>query len=235
MEIRIAQGHDPELQDQAISIVIDVIRAYTMTHYAFLSGAERIYLYRDIDEARAVKAAHPDWILAGERKAMRIEGFDIGNSPAEVATMDLTGKTVVLSTTNGVPSALNALRHGPVLVTGFSNARDTVRAVQDMAARDGYARLNIVGSHPTGTEDMHCAEFIRHLLQDDESEHAVAQMREHVLASKAAQKFLDPEKPQFNAEDMRYCAAEVEPGRPRFTMHVHAADYGGLVQRVPLV
>ncbi len=91
MEIRIAQGHAPELLDDALTIAIDVIRAFTMTHYAFLSGATKIQLYRTVEEAWDVKRRNEDFVLAGERKSKKIEGFDMQNSPAEVAGMDLSG------------------------------------------------------------------------------------------------------------------------------------------------
>ncbi len=208
IEIRVAQGHDPELLDDALSIAIDVIRAFTMSHCAFLSGAEQVFLYRSVEEARAAKAANPDHVLAGERKSKKIEGFDIQNSPAEVAAMDLAGKSIILTTTNGVPSALNALRVGRVVVTGFSNARATAHYVREEVLAGRIRRINIIGSHPSGEEDMHCARFIESMIRGQEDADASARMRDHILASAAAQKFLDPAQPDFDQADMDFCVRE---------------------------
>lgn len=208
IEIRLAQGHDPELLEDALSIAIDVIRAFTMSHCAFLSGAEQVFLYRTVEDARAAKAANPGYVLAGERKSKKIEGFDIQNSPAEVSAMDLQGKSIILTTTNGVPAALNAMRVGRVLVTGFSNARSTAHYVREEVLAGRVKRINIVGSHPTGEEDMHCARFIESMIRGQEDADGVAQMRDHILAASAAQKFLDPEQPEFIKEDLDFCIRE---------------------------
>lgn len=230
MEIRIAQGHDPELLPDALSIAIDVIRAFTMTHYAFLSGAERIYLYRTLDEAWSAKHVRPEHVLAGERKSKKIEGFDIQNSPAEVAEMDLAGREMILTTTNGVPSALNALKVGRVLVTGFSNARSTARYVRAEVEAGRVSRINIVGSHPSGEEDMHCAHFIETLIRGTEEEDGVEKMRAGILASGAAQKFLDPAQTEFDRRDMDYCCRE---NPSDFVMELLAGDHP-VVTRLPL-
>ena len=42
----------------------------------------------------------------GERGGLPIEGFDLGNSPAEFMPQAVGGKTVVLTTTNGTKALL---------------------------------------------------------------------------------------------------------------------------------
>ena len=196
MPIHLTRGHSPELLENAITVVIDVIRAFTMTHVAFQRGVERIYLVRTINEALALREVFPDCLLAGERKAKKIEGFDLQNSPAEMDKLNLTGRSMILTTTNGVPAALSALRCGPVLVTGFSNADSTARAVRDYIAEAPVeANINLVGSHPTGEEDMHCAHYLASLLGRGDLNTSVEATRQGILASTAAQKFLDPAQP----------------------------------------
>ncbi len=193
-----------------------------MTHYAFLSGATKIQLYRTVEEAWDVKRRNEDFVLAGERKSKKIEGFDMQNSPAEVAGMDLSGKTIILTTTNGVPSALNALQCGPVFVTGFSNARSTAKFARQAVQEGRVSRINIVGSHPSGEEDMLCAHFIETLILGQEEADGVERMRAGILASGAAQKFLDSQQPDFDENDMDYCCRE---NPSDFVMELNAGDH----------
>jgi 2-phosphosulfolactate phosphatase len=55
-----------------------------------------------IEEAmELVRESREQYILGGERKALKIEGFDCSNSPLEYAHEIVEGKTIVLTTTNG--------------------------------------------------------------------------------------------------------------------------------------
>lgn len=214
IDIQISQGHEPPLDAADAYIVIDVIRAFTTTQIAFDNGAARVLLAGEVDEAFALKRAHPDAILAGERDAIKIDGFDLGNSPAACATIDFAGRTMILTTTNGVRATLHALKSAapqgaPVLVTGFSNALASARYVRELQAQGRVTqkmRVHLVASHPTGTEDMACAEFIRAQILG-EAGPDTAQVTERIRKSDAAQKFLDPERPAFDARDIDFCAA----------------------------
>ena len=66
-----------------MGIVVDVLRATSTIAQALASGYERVLCCREIDEARALRAAIPDSLVGGEREAVRIEGFDVGASPRE--------------------------------------------------------------------------------------------------------------------------------------------------------
>ncbi|GAI84807.1 unnamed protein product, partial [marine sediment metagenome] len=41
-------------------------------------------------------------LLGGEREGVKIEGFDLGNSPREYKREAVKDKTIIFSTTNGV-------------------------------------------------------------------------------------------------------------------------------------
>ena len=55
--------------------------------------------FREIDEALAAaeKAGANDVVLGGERRGLRIEGFDLGNSPAEYTPDAVAGRPRVSS------------------------------------------------------------------------------------------------------------------------------------------
>src|ERR1043165_1494816 len=44
-----------------IAVVVDVMRAFTVAAWIFARGAQRIVLADSLDQARTLKAAHPDW------------------------------------------------------------------------------------------------------------------------------------------------------------------------------
>jgi 2-phosphosulfolactate phosphatase len=69
---------------RGIAVVIDVFRAFSVAAYAFDAGAARVLPVAAIEDAKALGRRFPGAVLAGERHARRLPGFDIGNSPTEV-------------------------------------------------------------------------------------------------------------------------------------------------------
>lgn len=193
------------LPEQSLTVIIDVIRAFTMTHYALAVGVKEIYFADSIENARVLKNENPEYLLAGERHAKKIPGFDLGNSPAEIQRADVTGKSMILTTTNGVPTALHCLKFGGVLVTGYCGAKDTANYILAQGPRLEWEQVNIVASHPTGSEDLKCAEYILTLLTKASSEDCAEEVQSSIKNSMAAQKFYDPDKPEFDPKDIDLC------------------------------
>jgi 2-phosphosulfolactate phosphatase len=110
-----------------LAVVVDVLRATTVMVDALASGCEAVIPCGEIDEAKAVAAALPPGtvLLAGERQALPIPGFDLGNSPAEFAPGLCLGKTVVMTTTNGTRAVLASLDAERVYIAAFTNLRAT--------------------------------------------------------------------------------------------------------------
>ncbi len=116
-------------------IVIDVIRATSTIAQALSSGYERVFCAAEVEEAKAVRDALGEGVLGGERQAVRIPGFDLGNSPREY--LEPLDGTLVLSTTNGTRAVVAAAqRCERVLVASLLNLSavvDEARAVGDDA------------------------------------------------------------------------------------------------------
>lgn len=211
MEITIYQGNDHSLPPSDITIVIDVIRAFTVAHYAFLKGAEKIYLVETVDDAFRIKEQFPNYLLAGEVMGLPIEGFDLDNSPVSLMSKNVMGKILVQKTTNGVKATLHSLHAENLYVTGFSNARTTALFIKEMVHDlKREPQINIVASHPQGDDDLVCAEFIKGIIEGRELL-TKKEVTERIRKSVVAEKFFDPEKPEFNPEDIAYCVKEV-PG-----------------------
>ncbi|MBM3679324.1 MAG: 2-phosphosulfolactate phosphatase, partial [Actinobacteria bacterium] len=64
-------------------IVIDVIRATSTISTALASGYERVYCSAEVEDARRLRDELEGVTLGGERLGLRIDGFDLGNSPQE--------------------------------------------------------------------------------------------------------------------------------------------------------
>jgi 2-phosphosulfolactate phosphatase len=128
---------DPTLVEGATIVVVDVIRAATTIVEALANGARAIYPTSSTEDAVRLAASlgREDTLLCGERGTLKIEGFHLGNSPAEFAPAVVEGKRIVLSTTNGT-AALSAVRELPRVLTGafvnLSAVADAVRADPDV-------------------------------------------------------------------------------------------------------
>lgn len=82
-------------------VVVDVLRFTTSAAYALANGARSISPCETLEQARAMKQRNPDMLLAGERNAVRPEGFDFGNSPLEFTPDAVQGRDLAWTTTNG--------------------------------------------------------------------------------------------------------------------------------------
>jgi 2-phosphosulfolactate phosphatase len=111
-------------------LVIDVIRATSTICQALASGYGRVFCAAEVEEARALRDALGAGMLGGERHAVRIPGFDLGNSPREYE--EPAGETLVLSTTNGTRAVVAAAqRCERVFIASLLNLSAVVEATRD--------------------------------------------------------------------------------------------------------
>lgn len=127
-----------ELAGRAV-VVIDVLRATTTVVTALANGAKAVIPAASSEEAvRLASNLEKDGVLlAGERKSLKIEGFALGNSPREMTPQAVTGKTIVLATTNGTPALVAAQGGDPVLVGAPANFKALVTRARDALAQRG--------------------------------------------------------------------------------------------------
>jgi len=119
--VRVDVAFTPDEAGEApTGIVIDVIRATSTICQALASGYERVFCAAEIEEAKALRERLGDGLLGGERNAVRIPGFDLGNSPREY--LEPGDSTLILSTTNGTRAVVAAAgRCRRVLVASLLN------------------------------------------------------------------------------------------------------------------
>ena len=115
--------------------MIDVVRASTSIVQALASGAKAIFPVASIEEALrlANSIGRSSVLLAGERRALPIEGFDLGNSPGDFSPERVSGKTLIMATTNGPVVLAQTTAADRVLVASLLN----LEAVVDELVRSG--------------------------------------------------------------------------------------------------
>jgi len=119
-----------EVLQAPVAVVVDVMRATSTIAQALASGYKRVYCCREVEDARALREHLGEGLLGGERKAVRIEGFDIGASPREV--LEPRGEVLIYSTTNGTRAVLAAAAACKrVFLGSLLNLSAVVKAVDD--------------------------------------------------------------------------------------------------------
>jgi 2-phosphosulfolactate phosphatase len=160
MKVEILEFVDGARNAQGVTVIIDVFRAFSVACYAFDSGAVRLIATSEVAEAFQLKKRYKNSVLVGERDEKKIEGFDFGNSPTEIIKVDLSGKTVIHTTTAGTQGLINAINADAILTGSLVNASAIVRYIKSI--NPDYVSLVAMGYRAINSaeEDLLCAEII---------------------------------------------------------------------------
>jgi 2-phosphosulfolactate phosphatase len=122
---------EPEALRGGIAVVIDLLRATTTILAALANGARCVMPCGDVETAKRIAADFPagSVLLGGERGGVRIDGFDLDNSPDAYSAERVAGKTIVFTTTNGTAALLRSRAADRVLVASLTNRRAVCRAI----------------------------------------------------------------------------------------------------------
>lgn len=166
----------PPSGDHAVA-VLDIFRATSSMTTAFANGCRRFFPVETIEEALALREKYPDALLAGERQARPIPGFDLGNSPREYDRQTVAGKTVIMTTTNGTVALKAAEQATKVYVGAFVNAAALCRK---LVSADMDIVILCAGTRGRFTiEDALCAGLVAERLA------GVAELSDAALAARA--------------------------------------------------
>lgn len=117
-----------------IAVIIDVLRASTTIVTALANGAERVVPVADVEAAcRLASAAGPAALIGGERGGVRIEGFDLGNSPFEYSADRVGGRTIVITTSNGTAALAASRGAREILIGAIVNRTAVADAIRRLA------------------------------------------------------------------------------------------------------
>ncbi len=167
MRIQILHLLEGAEQASGLTVIIDVFRAFTLEAYLFSQGAEKIYPVAALDQAFAMKQAHPEYLLFGERQGIKVEGCDYGNSPSSVATQSFMHRTMIHSTSAGTQGIMHAVHAQEILAGSFVNAKATAEYIRQRNPETvSLVAMGLAGEKDT-EEDVLCAEYLRSLLIND--------------------------------------------------------------------
>ena len=153
-----------------IAVVIDVLRATSVITTALDNGAREVIPVKTIEEAQSLFATFnaANTLLCGERNALKIEGFDLSNSPLEYKKKVVEGKTLILTTTNGTNAINNVKGADEVVLACFRNALAVVEHILGRLSQRDSRDVVIVCAGTEGRfsmDDGLCAGMIIELLK----------------------------------------------------------------------
>lgn len=206
MEITIKEFIKGAQEAQGVTVIIDVFRAFSTACYAFDNGINRLLDVATPEEAFALRdKLTAEVIIAGEQDEKKPSGFDYGNSPTEMLTGSVTGKTMIHCTTAGTRGILSSRGATEILGAGLVNAGavasyiSMIRPEKVTLVAMGYRAVE------TAEEDLICARYIKNLLEGRETD--ISDDLE-ALRKGSGSRFFNPENLDFSPPtDFFLCTA----------------------------
>jgi 2-phosphosulfolactate phosphatase len=222
--VRVDVAFTPEEANRVpVGIVVDVLRATSTIVQALEGGYRSVFCCAEIEDARALRE-EVGGVLAGERRGLDLEGFDLGNSPRDFA--QARAEALVLTTTNGTRAiVIAAARCNVVLVGALLNLDAVAEAARELGEDVAIVCAGVEGRFTL--DDAYCAGRIAAALGGERSDAAEAAVRlaaSFATGEEALGASENPHRDRIEA-DIPWCAREsVSTVVPRFTgMHGPAA------------
>ena len=183
--------------DEALVVVIDALRATTVMASALDAGAARIFTTLTVDDAFELKTKRPEAILCGEREGFAVPGFDYGNSPVEIGSIDLSGRDIVLTTTNGT-RAVNAASSASILLAAtlvnLDSVSQWIKEQKDIEHTIDSIYLVCSGTNDRySIDDVYVAGRLIQLLEDIPLSLSDSANAARMLANRRADEIINPE------------------------------------------
>ena len=155
---------------RGIVVVIDVLRAFSCSALMFHFGIRDLALVRTPPEALRFREGDARYVIAGEVKGRKVDGFDIGNSPAEIVARSesfFRGRRVAARSSAGTQGVLTAAATADVVLLGsYMTAAATAAYIRSRPKRDidvTIVAMGFEGVRPS-VEDERCGDYIESLL-----------------------------------------------------------------------
>jgi len=204
VKIQILEGVEGAKQATGTTVVIDVLRAATVSAYLLNQGVESILPVATAQEAFTHKANDPEILLVGENEGIKIEGFDIGNSPSEIRSLShLSGKRVVHRSSTGTQGLVNATKATEIIFGSFV----TTSAILNHIHSTQPETVTFVPMY--ALEDQLFAEYMQAKLLNQTAatiDQITSQLEKHEWLK---QSFLNPDNDNFPKDDF-YLSLEID-------------------------
>ena len=185
-----------ETSTNDVYIVIDVIRATTSLAVMFDQGATRILVAGTVEQAREAAQKLPGRLLCGERNVQPVPGFDYGNSPVQFSEVDLTGRELIMTTTNGTRAFYACPSDAIRLAGSFYNAEAVALKALEMA-KDLGGNISLMCSGELdyfALDDAVCAGYLALELHRLQGQVLPLDLDESILAAIALYEAFEPPK-----------------------------------------
>lgn len=138
----------PDVENQFkdhIVVMIDVLRASTTICAALFNGAKEIIPYQELQKAVGTYSnlSRDSRFMGGERKGLKPEGFDAGNSPFEYSPDKVDNKTIIFTTTNGTRTFVKAKEATKKIIGAFVNHNVVLEEINSYIERSSSAEEDI--------------------------------------------------------------------------------------------
>ncbi|MDF2881182.1 MAG: 2-phosphosulfolactate phosphatase [Clostridiaceae bacterium] len=140
-------------------VVIDMLRATSVITTAIANGCTAVIPVLTIEEAFEIANRDRNkYILGGERRAVKIDGFDCSNSPLEYTESRVKNKTVVMTTTNGTRAIKGCHGAKNIIIGAMINSKAVANRV---TALDNDITLVNAGTYGEfSIDDFICSGYI---------------------------------------------------------------------------
>ncbi|MFH1068625.1 MAG: 2-phosphosulfolactate phosphatase [Candidatus Glassbacteria bacterium] len=189
------------------AVIVDVFRAFTCASLLLDFDVTELLLAENPEDALRLKRDH-GCLALGEVEGVMVEGFDLGNSPADIARSGrdfFAGRKAVLRTSAGVKGVFAAAGRCDRI---YAASYTTVSALAKVLKNSGAAEVHIAAMGWSGRnrtpEDEQCARCLHSLLDPAVSYDHASALAE-ILTHESALKFLRGDKPHFPAADVAWC------------------------------
>ncbi len=197
-------SHFSLLQDSdkltQVVVVIDVFRASNTIIELLHSGADRVIPVTTVNEAMRLKEDNPDWVALGERKGVKLAGFDGDNSPT-LAQFEVINRTVILTTSAGTRCVGACLPSQEVYIGSFANALALVSVLKSKSNDAVSFWAAGVRAEIPAKEDELCAAFLDALYRKESPE--FDDIREDLVTCDGAYRL----RSLNQVEDLVYCTS----------------------------
>lgn len=203
MEVNILSLIDGAKKASGTTVIIDVFRAMSLEACFYNNGAKAVIPIGDIAKAYELKARNPEYVLAGERHGKIVEGFDMGNSPAQLRNINVIGKTIVHTTSAGTQGIENAIGADEILGGSLLTARATAEYIKRKNPKQVSLVCMGLECITNTEEDLLCAEYIKSVIEGREKD--ISSEIEELSLTSGAKFFDDKQKDVFPTEDFYMC------------------------------
>lgn len=149
------------------ALVIDMLRATSVIVTAIKNGCSSVIPVVTIEEAMKIaKGKENEFLLGGERQAVKIEGFDFSNSPLEYTEDKVKGKKLIMTTTNGTKAINGCTAAEKIIIGAMINAKAAAQKLIQL--NNDVVIVNAGTNGEFSIDDFICAGYIISLLKAEQ-------------------------------------------------------------------